>query len=222
MKLSLQRRWARGIAWCLLLLVNNLVADPVALLYDANIPQNAGLVRVFNPEAGTLQVKMNGLTGSSEMDPWSMVAHSYSAYLALPPGRYQLECGLNTQPLRLQASAIKTIVCDQEHRREITAQVVLNDRKALLQLQNMTPAQLSLTTIDGEIRIIESVGSWQQGNRYINETRLPLAVTAKGKILFQFPAYYFQRGRSYTLWVGQFDGQLSGGVTADQIQNTTP
>lgn len=222
MRVNIQRQWFRGIGWCLFVLATHLAADPVALLYDANIPQNAGLVRVFNPETGALQVKINRLAGAGEAHQWSMTGQSYSAYLALPPGRYQLNCGLETHAFKLQAAAIKTFVCDQEHRREITTQATLKDRKALLQLHNMTPGRLSLTTIDGGIRIIESVASWQQGSRYINETRLPLAVTADDKILFEFPVYYFQRGRSYTLWVGQFEGQLSGGVTADQIQNTTP
>lgn len=238
MKLSLRDRKPLLTMLILTLLMGvsaRVVSDEIVnRLYQAELPANTGLVRLFNGRSESIQFAIRMSTTSRvEPDlqqagpntfsaitskPTALASNGLSNFYPLTAGHYQLWVAGKSFDFELPSASAINLVVNADNIKLITAGGALNDRKALLHLLNLTTTEISLATLKNEVTLIGLVPSFQQSSRQVNEANLPLAAWSVKGAEFRFPKLYFRRGASYTYWVRVDNGQLTGGVIRDRVE----
>ncbi|NER59334.1 alginate O-acetyltransferase [Pseudomonas sp. MAFF212428] len=170
-----------------------LAADSNADLYDAVAPADSAFVRVLNLSERSIDVTLSG-----KVNPQKVAAGQLSGYRFTPAGAHRIAIGSQAIEPQLKANAASTVVYDGQGLTLIADKYVNEPKKAQIAFYNLTPAQVTLKTVDGKTSVIDPLGKDQTGSRLVNEIKIGFAAYVDQQNVARFDELFLKKGRSYS------------------------
>lgn len=189
---------SKYMSWglALVLSVSAAVADEDAL-YDKPLSDDAGFVRFLGFDGDLPPVFDQSL--SSE----TLAAGDYGVISA------------DQSPLA-ERGQFYTVIPDAEGSPQVLTEPARDRAKVLIQLLNLTEAEISLKLADGSVAVVEGVAPGQIGGRLVNPVKAPLQVFQGDTPLGEVSQMVLQRGSDPT-FVADMNGVQ---VLVSQIKRT--
>ncbi|WP_437880550.1 alginate O-acetyltransferase AlgF [Pseudomonas sp. LRF_L74] len=166
-----------------------------AALYGPTAPPGSAFVRTFNAGSSTLNVSL-GTISLNDVSP-----KGSSDFKFLPPGSYTADARGKTLPVKLGADQYYTLVRLPSGELDLVDEPAFkNKQKALIRLQNLSDAPLSLKTADGKTEVVKADADGR-GDREINPVKVRLALFAGDKKISDLDPLVLERGEVICLYV---------------------
>ncbi|QEY61535.1 alginate O-acetyltransferase AlgF [Metapseudomonas lalkuanensis] len=173
-------------------------------LYGPQAPKGSAFVRAYN--AGSSELSINvGNTALNDVPPLGS-----SDFKFLPAGNYSAQVGSSNLPVKLEADRYYTLVNQTGKNPQLVEEPpYTNKQKALLRVQNLSDAKLTLKTADGKTPVVEDVAPQGRGEREINPVKVGLALFDGTRKVSDLKPVSLQRGEVVCLYITGSGGKLS-------------
>lgn len=173
-------------------------------LYGPQAPKGSAFVRAYN--AGNAELSVNvGNTDLNDIAPLGS-----SDFKFLPAGSYSAQVGSNNLPVKLDADKYYTLVSQPgDAPKLVEEEPFKNKQKALIRVQNLSDAKLTLKTADGKTPVVDAVGPDSSGEREINPVKVGLALFDGDKKVSDLKPVVLERGEVVCLYITGSAGKLS-------------
>ncbi|MBD9485111.1 alginate O-acetyltransferase AlgF [Pseudomonas sp. PDM14] len=173
-------------------------------LYGPQAPKGSAFVRAYN--AGNTELSVNvGNTALNDIAP-----QGSSDFKFLPAGSYSAQVGSSNLPVKLESDQYYTLVSQPgEAPKLVEEEPFKNKQKALIRVQNLSDAKLTLKTADGKTPVVDAVGPDSSGEREINPVKVGLALFDGDKKVSDLKPVTLERGEVVCLYVTGTSGKLS-------------
>lgn len=173
-------------------------------LYGPQAPKGSAFVRAYNAGASELDVSV-GNTALNDVAPLGS-----SDFKFLPAGNYNAQVGSASVPVKLESDRYYTLVSQPgAEPRLVEEPAFKNKQKALLRVQNLSDAKLTLKTADGKTAVVADVAPQGRGEREINPVKVGLALFDGNRKVSDLKPVSLQRGEVVCLYVTGSGGKLS-------------
>jgi alginate O-acetyltransferase complex protein AlgF len=202
MTLHSTRRRSGLSALLLSLLACSAVADEAAL-YGPSAPKGSAFVRAFNADTVDVDVTIGSLSLND------IGVHDSSEFRFLPAGSYSASTGTKSLPVKLNSDQYYTLVQLPGGQLQLLDEPPFaGKQKALLRLQNLSDAPLTLKTADGKTDVIAAVAGKASGEREINPLKVRLALFSGATKVSDLEPLVLERGELVCLYVTGSGGKL--------------
>lgn len=173
-------------------------------LYGPQAPKGSAFVRAYN--AGNTELSVNvGNTALNDIAP-----QGSSDFKFLPAGSYSAQVGSSNLPVKLESDQYYTLVSQPgEAPKLVEEEPFKNKQKALIRVQNLSDAKLTLKTADGKTPVVDAVGPDSSGEREINPVKVNLALYQGDKKVGDVKPVALERGEAAVLYVTGSGSSLS-------------
>ncbi|MDH4611374.1 alginate O-acetyltransferase AlgF [Pseudomonas sp. BN102] len=198
------RRW-KSYACALVLGLGALQANAdEGGLYGPKAPKGSAFVRAYNAGSSELSVNV-GNTALTDVPP-----QGSSDFKFLPAGNYSAQVGSGNLSVKLEADRYYTLVNQAGKDPQLVEEPAFkNKQKALLRVQNLSDAKLTLKTADGKTPVVEEVAPQGRGEREINPVKVGLALFDGERKVSDLKPVSLQRGEVVCLYITGSGGKLS-------------
>ena len=198
------RRW-KSYACALVLGLGALQANAdEGGLYGPKAPKGSAFVRAYNAGSSELSVNV-GNTALTDVPPLGS-----SDFKFLPAGNYSAQVGSSNLSVKLEADRYYTLVNQAGKDPQLVEEPPFkNKQKALLRVQNLSDAKLTLKTADGKTPVVEDVAPQGRGEREINPVKVGLALFDGERKVSDLKPVSLQRGEVVCLYITGSGGKLS-------------
>jgi alginate O-acetyltransferase complex protein AlgF len=173
-------------------------------LYGPKAPKGSTFVRAYNAGSSELSVNV-GNTALTEVPPLGS-----SDFKFLPAGNYSAQVGSSNLSVKLEADRYYTLVNQAGKDPQLVEEPAFkNKQKALLRVQNLSDAKLTLKTADGKTAVVEDVAPQGRGERDINPVKVGLALFDGERKVSDLKPVSLQRGEVVCLYITGSGGKLS-------------
>ncbi|MDE3736926.1 alginate O-acetyltransferase AlgF [Metapseudomonas resinovorans] len=173
-------------------------------LYGPQAPKGSAFVRAYNAGSSELSVNV-GNTALTDVPPLGS-----SDFKFLPAGNYSAQVGGSSLSVKLEADRYYTLVNQTGQNPQLVEEPPFrNKQKALLRVQNLSDAKLTLKTADGKTPVVEDVAPQGRGEREINPVKVGLALFDGDKKVSDLKPVSLQRGEVVCLYITGNGGKLS-------------
>jgi alginate O-acetyltransferase complex protein AlgF len=173
-------------------------------LYGPKAPKGSAFVRAYNAGSSELSVNV-GNTALTDVPP-----QGSSDFKFLPAGNYSAQVGSSNLSVKLEADRYYTLVNQAGQDPQLVEEPPFkNKQKALLRVQNLSDAKLTLKTADGKTPVVEDVAPQGRGEREINPVKVGLALFDGERKVSDLKPIALQRGEVVCLYVTGSGGKLS-------------
>ncbi|WP_137821255.1 alginate O-acetyltransferase AlgF [Pseudomonas sp. D(2018)] len=173
-------------------------------LYGPQAPKGSAFVRAYNAGSSELSVNV-GNTALTDVPPLGS-----SDFKFLPAGNYSAQVGGSSLSVKLEADRYYTLVNQTGQNPQLVEEPPFrNKQKALLRVQNLSDAKLTLKTADGKTPVVENVAPQGRGEREINPVKVGLALFDGDKKVSDLKPVSLQRGEVVCLYITGNGGKLS-------------
>jgi alginate O-acetyltransferase complex protein AlgF len=173
-------------------------------LYGPKAPKGSAFVRAYNAGSSELSVNV-GNTALTDVPP-----QGSSDFKFLPAGNYSAQVGSSNLSVKLEADRYYTLVNQAGKDPQLVEEPPFkNKQKALLRVQNLSDAKLTLKTADGKTPVVEDVAPQGRGEREINPVKVGLALFDGERKVSDLKPIALQRGEVVCLYVTGSGGKLS-------------
>ncbi|MDH4557893.1 alginate O-acetyltransferase AlgF [Pseudomonas sp. BN417] len=198
------RRW-KSYACALVLGLGALQANAdEGGLYGPKAPKGSAFVRAYNAGSSELSVNV-GNTALTDVPP-----QGSSDFKFLPAGNYSAQVGSGNLSVKLEADRYYTLVNQAGKDPQLVEEPAFrNKQKALLRVQNLSDAKLTLKTADGKTPVVADVAPQGRGEREINPVKVGLALFDGDRKVSDLKPVSLQRGEVVCLYITGSGGKLS-------------
>ncbi|MDH4570909.1 alginate O-acetyltransferase AlgF [Pseudomonas sp. BN414] len=173
-------------------------------LYGPKAPKGSAFVRAYNAASNELSVNV-GNTALTDVPPLGS-----SDFKFLPAGNYSAQVGSSNLSVKLEADRYYTLVNQTGKGPQLVEEPPFrNKQKALLRVQNLSDAKLTLKTADGKTPVVADVAPQGRGEREINPVKVGLALFDGDKKVSDLKPVSLQRGEVVCLYITGNGGKLS-------------
>lgn len=173
-------------------------------LYGPKAPKGSAFVRAYNAGSSELSVNV-GNTALTDVPP-----QGSSDFKFLPAGNYSAQVGSGNLSVKLEADRYYTLVSQAGKDPQLVEEPAFkNKQKALLRVQNLSDAKLTLKTADGKTPVVEDVAPQGRGEREINPVKVGLALFDGERKVSDLKPVSLQRGEVVCLYITGSGGKLS-------------
>lgn len=173
-------------------------------LYGPQAPKGSAFVRAYNAASNELSVNV-GNTALTEVPPLGS-----SDFKFLPAGNYSAQVGGSNLSVKLEADRYYTLVSQAGKAPQLVEEPPFrNKQKALLRVQNLSDAKLTLKTADGKTPVVADVAPQGRGEREINPVKVGLALFDGDRKVSDLKPVSLQRGEVVCLYITGSGGKLS-------------
>lgn len=173
-------------------------------LYGPQAPKGSAFVRAYNATSGELSVNV-GNTALTDVPPLGS-----SDFKFLPAGNYSAKVGSSNLSVKLEADHYYTLVNQPGKGPQLVEEPPFkNKQKALLRVQNLTDAKLTLKTADGKTPVVPDVAPQGRGEREINPVKVGLALFDGDRKVSDLKPISLQRGEVVCLYITGSGSKLS-------------
>ncbi|MNF45132.1 Alginate O-acetyl transferase AlgF [compost metagenome] len=173
-------------------------------LYGPKAPKGSAFVRAYNAGSSELSVNV-GNTALTDVPP-----QGSSDFKFLPAGNYSAQVGSSSLSVKLEADRYYTLVNQAGQDPQLVEEPPFkNKQKALLRVQNLSDAKLTLKTADGKTPVVEDVAPQGRGEREINPVKVGLALFDGERKVSDLKPVALQRGEVVCLYITGSGGKLS-------------
>lgn len=172
-------------------------------LYGPQAPKGSAFVRAYNAGSSELSVNV-GNTALTDVPPLGS-----SDFKFLPAGNYSAQVGGSNLSVKLEADRYYTLVNQTGQNPQLVEEPPFrNKQKALLRVQNLSDAKLTLKTADGKTPVVADVAPQGRGEREINPVKVGLALFDGDKKVSDLKPVSLQRGEVVCLYITGSGGKL--------------
>ncbi|WP_044871908.1 alginate O-acetyltransferase AlgF [Pseudomonas sp. LFM046] len=173
-------------------------------LYGPQAPKGSAFVRAYNAGSSELSVNV-GNTALNDVPPLGS-----SDFKFLPAGNYSAQVGSSSVPVKLESDRYYTLVNQAGKEPQLVEEPPFrNKQKALLRVQNLSDAKLTLKTADGKTPVVPDVAPQGRGEREINPVKVGLALFDGDRKVSDLKPVSLQRGEVVCLYITGSGGKLS-------------